>query len=137
MAGQGDQNRLGIEIPNYNSANMDIELSKNEEEKLTSIYSAGIGYEASEKFFISVEIEKEEDRPVNVDAGLQYKFLPQLMTRAGLSSATSTAWMGVGISIRSFRIDAAASYHPHLGITPGLMFLFNFRSPETIEKKID
>ena len=54
-------------------------LGKNQEEKLASVYSVGLGYEASDKFFVSAEMEKEEDQPVNVNAGMQYKFLPQLM----------------------------------------------------------
>jgi hypothetical protein len=58
-------------------------LGKNDEEKLASVYSMGIGYDASEKFFMSIEIEKEENKPVNVNAGLQYKFLSQLLTRIG------------------------------------------------------
>src|SRR5207244_2216077 len=56
-------------------------FGKDEQEKLSSLYSGGIGYEASEKFFISAEIGKEEDRPVNINAGLQYKFLPRLLAR--------------------------------------------------------
>jgi hypothetical protein len=98
------------------------------EEKLPSLYSFGFGYDASEKFLVSAEIEKEEDQPVNVTAGLQYKFLPQLLARAGISSATSTAWLGLGLTLRSFRLDVTAGYHPQLGITPGLLFLFTFNS---------
>jgi hypothetical protein len=100
-------------------------FGKDQQEKLSSLYSFGLGYDASEKFFVSIEIEKEEDQPVNVNAGLQYKFLPQLQARAGLSSATSSAWMGLGLTIKSFRFDVTAGYHPQLGITPGLLFLFN------------
>ena len=96
------------------------------EEKLSSLYSFGLGYDASEKFLVSAVIEKEEDQPVNVTAGLQYKFLPQLLARAGISSATSTGWLGLGLTLRSFRLDITAGYHPQLGVTPGLLFLFNF-----------
>src|SRR5215510_4227861 len=63
-------------------------LGKNGEEKLASVYSMGFGYDASEKFFMSIEVEKEEGKPVNVNAGLQYKFLQQLLSRMGISTAT-------------------------------------------------
>ena len=79
-------------------------LGKDEHEKLASIYSAGIGFEPSEKFFISVEIQKEEDKPVNVNAGLQYQFLPQLLARAGVSAATSSLYMGIGFRLKSLRL---------------------------------
>jgi hypothetical protein len=102
-------------------------FGKNEHEKLASVYSAGIGYNASEKFFVSAEIEKQEDQPVNVNAGFQYKFTPQLMASAGISTATSSAYTGVGLGLRSFRVDVTAGYHQQLGITPGLSLLFNFK----------
>jgi hypothetical protein len=102
-------------------------FGKNEEEELSAVYTLGLGYEASEKFFVSAEIQKEEDRPVNVNAGLQYKFIPQLLVRAGMSSATSSGWLGVGLKIKTFRIDVTANYHPQLGITPGLLLLFDFK----------
>lgn len=102
-------------------------LGKNEEEKLASVFTVGAGYEASDKFFVSAEIEKEENQPVNVNAGLQYKFLPQLMARAGIATATSNAYGGVGLMMKSFRVDITAAWHPQLGITPGLLFLFNFK----------
>ena len=98
-------------------------LGKNEEEKLASIYSAGIGYEASENFFISIEIEKEEDKPVNINAGLQYKFLQQLLARLGVSAATSTMYLGIGFGWKTMRLDVTAGYHPQLGITPGLLLI--------------
>ncbi len=101
-------------------------FGKDQQEKLSSVYTIGLGYDASEKFFVSAEIEKEEDEPVNVNAGVQYKFLPQLLARIGMSTATSSAWFGLGLNIKSFRVDVTTSYHPQLGITPGLMLLFNF-----------
>lgn len=101
-------------------------FGKNDEEKLSSVYAFGVGYEASSQFFVSAEIEKEEDRDINVNAGLQYKLIPQLLVRAGMLTATSQAWFGVGLKLKSFRLDMTASYHPQLGITPGLLLLFEF-----------
>jgi hypothetical protein len=105
-------------------------FGKLREEKLPSIYSFGAGYDASDKFFISAAIEKEEDQPVNVIAGFQYKFIPQLMVRAGVSTATSSLWAGAAITLKSFRLDITAGYHPQLGVTPGLLLLFNIPKNE-------
>jgi hypothetical protein len=95
-----------------------------DQEKLPFIYKAGLGYDASERFFISAEIEKEENKPVNVNAGFHYKLISLLHFRAGISSSTSQVWGGVGIKYHSFRLDITSSYHPQLGITPGLLIVF-------------
>jgi hypothetical protein len=105
-------------------------FGKDQQEKLASVYTFGLGYEASEKFFVSAEIIKEEDQPVNVNAGLQYKFLSRLLARAGMSTSTSTAWLGIGLTLKSFRVDVTSAYHPQLGITPGVLLLFNFNAKE-------
>src|SRR5205814_9284199 len=105
-------------------------FGKDEQEKLSSVYSGGIGYEASDKFFISAEIEKEEDQPVNVNAGMQYKFLPQLLARGGISTSTSSMYLGIGVGWKSIRLDITTSYHQQLGITPGLMVIFNLNQKQ-------
>ncbi len=102
-------------------------FGKDHQERLSSVYSFGAGYDASEKFFISLEIEKEEDRPVNVNAGMQYQFVPRLWVRAGIATATSSEWIGLGLMTGSFRVDVVTSFHPQLGITPGLLLLFDFK----------
>jgi hypothetical protein len=102
-------------------------FGKNAEEKLASVYTVGLGYDASEKFFVSAEIEKEENQPVNVNAGMQYKFLPQLIARAGISTGSSNLYAGVGLYLKNFRLDVVAGYHPQLGVTPGLLLIYDFK----------
>jgi hypothetical protein len=108
-------------------------FGKDRQEKLASAYKAGMGYEASDKFFVSAEIQKTENLPVNVLAGMQYKFLPQLMARVGINTETSVAYMGLGLQLKSFRIDVTASRHPQLGVSPGLLLLYNFKTKQTAE----
>jgi hypothetical protein len=50
------------------------------------------------------------------------------MARAGIETATSSAYFGIGLSLKSFRLDVTTGYHPQLGITPGLLLLFNFNN---------
>jgi hypothetical protein len=102
-------------------------LGKNEnEEKLASAYKAGLGYEASDKFFISAEVVKQEDQPVNVNVGFQYNFIKQFMMRAGIATGTSNSYVGFGLNVKQFRLDIVTSYHPQLGFTPGVLVLFDF-----------
>ena len=126
-----DKLHAGVHVNNPSGA----KYNKGQNEKLPFVYTAGLGYDASEHFFVKKKKKKEEDQRISVNACTQYKFLPQLMVRAGLSSASASAWIGAGVSMKSFRIDAAASYHPQLGITPGLMLVFNFKSAKSKEQQ--
>jgi hypothetical protein len=100
-------------------------------EKLTAAYSVGIGYDMSENFFVSTEIVKEENFPVSINTGLQYHFMGQFFVRAGIATATSTWYAGVGVSWNNFRLDVTGSYHPQLGISPGLLLIMNFGTAAT------
>jgi len=101
------------------------------DEKLTSAYKFGLGYDASERFFISAELVKEEDYPVNMNAGMQYQFAKQFFARIGIASATSTGYAGVGLAWNNLRLDISGSYHPHLGISPGLLLIMKLGRTET------
>lgn len=102
-------------------------FGKDKQEKLPTLCSFGIGFESSEKLLVSAEIVKEEDQPITVNAGIQYHFLPQLITRFGISTASSGLWFGAGFMVHSFRIDIISKYHPVLGFTPALMLTFEFK----------
>lgn len=105
-------------------------LGKNKEEKLASVYKAGLGYDASDKFFIGSEIIKEEEKPVNVLAGLQYRFAKQFFAKAGFISESTTVYAGAGVGWKNLRLDISSSYHPQLGFSPGLLLIMNFKSRE-------
>jgi hypothetical protein len=105
-------------------------LSKTNNEKLASAYKLGMGYDASDNFFVSAEIIKEEDRPVSVTAGAQYRFMNQLFARAGFVSGNSTGFAGLGVAWKNLRLDISGSYHPQLGLSPGIMLIGNFNTKE-------
>ena len=99
-------------------------------EKLSAAFSAGLGYEASEKVLISAEIIKEENKPVSINTGFQYVFADAIFARVGIYTESTHLYFGVGSRWRSIRADITASYHPQLGFTPGLVLIF-----QSTEKK--
>jgi hypothetical protein len=103
-------------------------LNNGDNEKLAAAYKLGFGYDASDDFFVSADIVKEEDKPINVIAGFQYGFSKQFFARAGFMSESTTAFAGLGLSWKNLRLDVAGSYHPQLGFSPGLMLITNFAS---------
>lgn len=120
--------KLHIGIHAYNPVGG--KLSKAGDEKLSSVYKFGIGYDPSEKFLVSAEVIKEEDQPINVDVGAQYNFMKQFFIRAGTSTESTNSYIGAGISWKSFRLDVTGGYHPQLGFTPGLLLIINFNKKE-------
>lgn len=59
-------------------------------------------------------------------------FVKQFFVRAGITSATSTSYAGAGVNWNNFRLDVTGSYHPQLGLSPGLLFIFNFDTPANV-----
>ncbi|MDQ6903265.1 MAG: hypothetical protein M3139_09675, partial [Bacteroidota bacterium] len=98
-----------------------------------SVYKFGIGYEASEDLLISAEIVKQEDLPININAGVQYNFQKQFFVRVGIASENESPYAGAGVSWSNIRVDISASYHPQLGFSPGLLVIVNLKGRE-IEK---
>lgn len=92
--------------------------------RLPGVYRAGLGYEVSPQVFLSAEAEKAEDKPVSINAGIQYVLAERLVTRAGIHSATTMYYLGFGVKLKGFRFDVTASVHPYLGLTPGLLLLY-------------
>lgn len=123
-----DQLNAGLHVYNPVGGKLGTSASLSiDKEKLASAYKFGLGYDASDRFFISSEIIKEEDKAVNVIAGLQYQFAKQFFAKAGFISESTTAYAGAGVAWKNLRLDISSGYHPQLGFSPGLLLIMNFK----------
>ncbi len=100
-------------------------LGKSGDEKLSSVYKAGLGFDASESFHIAAECIKEEDKPVTIQAGVQCRFMKQFFVRAGFVSETNSVYGAAGVSWKNLRLYLATGYHPFLGFSPALLLITN------------
>lgn len=114
---------LGINV--YNPVSSELG-NKGSLEKLPSQYTFGMGYDASDKVYVSAEMVKEENFPTSVNAGFQYRFQKQLFARLGIATATNNIYGGIGLAFDHYKIDIAASYHPQLGLSPAVLLVFDF-----------
>lgn len=140
MAGYGSASAIGsgagmiLHLTNQLHAGIQVrnpvggKFGKDQQEKLATEYVFGVGYEPSARFCFSTEIRKAEDRSPNIQAALQYKPVSSVFIRAGLGSIPSVCWTGAGFLFRHIRLDLFASFHPQLGITPGMLVLFQLKS---------
>jgi hypothetical protein len=94
-------------------------------ERPAKLYAFGCGYETGNKFFTSIEFIKEEDQPPAINVSLQYRFIESCMAGVGISSLTSSAWIGARFYWKTFQVGVMAVYHNRLGVTPGVLLGFN------------
>ena len=120
--------RLHTGVHVYNP--LSSKLGSEGDERLASMYRVGLGYEVSDKVLVSTEIVKQEDVPVNINAGLHYNVVENIFIRAGISTGNNNSFIGAGIRFGSLRLDLNTAYHPQLGFTPGLLLLINFMKVE-------
>lgn len=103
-----------------------VAYDKEKEERIPAQYNFGVGYDASDKLFVSAELVKMEGRDITVNAGIQYMFVKQFFIRTGVSTLASNYYAGLGFNLKDFRMDIAVSFHPQLGISPGLFLQYEF-----------
>jgi len=99
-------------------------IGKNSGEKIASVYKYAMGYEVSNETCISVEIIKEEDRPLYANIGLQYFFAKQFFACIGIETSTASPFGGLGLKWKNIRVDISTRYHPELGFSPALSVVF-------------
>jgi hypothetical protein len=97
------------------------------EEKLPLIYTIGLGYEISNTLNMGVEMQKVENGSVNVNANIDYSFDKRIFTRIGISTQNTIYSIGAGVLLNDIRLDINTSIHPHLGATPGISLLYQFK----------
>lgn len=100
--------------------------SNQQSEKLKTVYTAGLGYDASDKFFAGIAFIKEEDQQNNIQALVRYDILNNIGVKMGISTQVPVFYGGVSIGVKNFIIDVLSSYQPQLGITPGLALQYQF-----------
>ncbi len=111
----------GIRVSNPTGAR----FGRNKEEKLALTCSFGLGYEVSTAVYINTEIIKEEDRSPTILLSLYYSLDHKFFLRAGIATATTSPWLGAGLAWKKMRVDITSSYHPQLGISPGISLIFS------------
>ncbi len=99
-------------------------LSKLNDEKLSSVYQFGLGYEPGENVILSATIEQEEGKSLNITGGIFYQFDKRFFARAGIRSDENIVFGAAGVAFDNLRVDIAVSHHPILGFSPGVMVIY-------------
>ncbi|MFT3945692.1 MAG: hypothetical protein QM763_03705 [Agriterribacter sp.] len=121
-----EQLHSGINIYNPLSS----KFGRHTDEKLMSVYKAGLGYDFSASFFSGVEVIKEQGGATGIHASFQYKPIVQLFARAGIVTSNHSWYAGIGYLFKELRVDVTVSMHQQLGISPGILLLYAIKKQE-------
>ncbi|MGQ9847113.1 MAG: hypothetical protein ACUVQP_06395 [Bacteroidales bacterium] len=106
-------------------------LALYDDERIPSILTLGIGYQFTEKFFMTTEVEKTFTTKMIYKIGLDYRFMNNLYMRAGATTSPDQLTFGLGYVFKKIKADIAFSYHQILGITPHIGLIYNFKYETT------
>ncbi|QJB33550.1 hypothetical protein HF324_20320 [Chitinophaga oryzae] len=90
----------------------------------TTVYSAGIGFEASSAFLLSAEIGKAGHETAWLSATASYRIAPPLALQWGFATGAPFQHAGITIHWHMLQIMFAAGFHPQLGITPSTTIIW-------------
>ena len=116
---------IGLLIMNFPSVSLHSEDTRTE---YFPGYSVQIGfqYEVINSLLIAGTAESNKDKTIAGSAGMEYVPFDRFRIRAGIGLSPLLPTMGVGYSFSRFTVDAAAVYHPVLGISTGLGLKYTF-----------
>lgn len=101
-------------------------LSEYNDERAPVIFRLGAAWEVTPRVLITAETEKNIDNEADVKFGLEYRLIPALHLRGGISTNPASNSFGVGIFTGDFVIDISASYHYILGFSPQASIAYKF-----------
>jgi hypothetical protein len=117
--------RAGVHIYNPAGINPDKKI-----EKLPLIYDSGFGFDLSDLFFLGFMIEKTEDQPFNLRAGMCYAIHDKISINCGLSTAPENLYFGICFSLSDLKLGMQSSMHQQLGLTPALSLIYQPKPEE-------
>jgi hypothetical protein len=101
---------VAAHIYNLNQA----KIADFQDERLPTIMKAGLGFVPIEKLILNIEAIKDIDYPANMRCGAEYKPIPKLALRSGLSVNPLIYSYGLGLELAAFSFDYALTTHTAL-----------------------
>ena len=91
-------------------------------------FRMGMGYEVTSNILIAFQIVKQSGLPMNFLGSLEYQYNRQFLFSFGIDSGSGSPYFKSGWKKNQLGILIYSSYHPLLGFTPGLIFLWQAKA---------
>jgi len=110
-----------------------IKLTQYPEERLSTVFRIGVGYDLAGKVLVLLEVEKDLEHPLVMRTGLEIRLAKGFCARIGMHSGPFTLTGGAGLSLGRLSVDIATEYHMVLGFSPGISVGYTFKKTLTTE----
>jgi hypothetical protein len=117
-----DKILLAFKVYNPNRTKLNDYL----DERLQTVYSAGLQYKINTQVKSFLQIEKANAFQPNVKLGIDYAPKETIHLRIGFSSTQPQFSIGAGCQHKKLKIDLASTIHPILGISAHTTFAYAF-----------
>ncbi|MEM6345975.1 MAG: hypothetical protein AAF927_18925 [Bacteroidota bacterium] len=114
---------LGVSAYNVNRARLE---GQNGSEFIPTQLTAGLAFRASDKVLLVADVQKDIDHATSFRAGIEYKLLPVLAIRTGVSTEPLTYNIGLGLAYKGLELDLAFGVHEQLGLSPFMSLSYPF-----------
>jgi hypothetical protein len=114
---------IGAHIVNINQP----KLSEVNKETLPTLLILGVGIKASEKVFITSEVEKDLNYDVRWKSGLEYQLHKKVVARTGFNLNPQAGFLGIGLRPKKFTLDYAFQYTSTLGARHQATVVYKFK----------
>jgi len=101
-------------------------VSKQDEEKIPTVFTMGCSYTFFNKVLIAVETEKDMIHKAVFRSGVEFELAEKFLLRTGISTQPVFYSFGLGYSFKKIMIDIALTRHQILGYTPHFSMSYTF-----------
>lgn len=101
-------------------------ISKQDEEKLPTLFTMGCSYRFFNKVIIACETEKDLIHKAVFKSGVEFELTENFFLRTGISTQPVYYSFGLGYSFKKIMIDIALTRHQILGYTPHFSMSYTF-----------
>jgi hypothetical protein len=99
-------------------------------EQIPAIYSAGLGYEVSTAFLVSVAVIQETAIAPATKVMCEYRIIPQLSLQLGICTVPQLNSAAIGLTLQQLYLQLSTNYHPQLGISPAISIIWQLKQPQ-------
>jgi hypothetical protein len=96
---------------------------KTNPERAPQYFRMGFGYTAEDDLFLSLQISKQSDLPMELCGYVEYRYEDHFVFSAGINSLPGSIYFKSGWKKNRLCIQLSLAYEPVLGISPGLIIL--------------